>query len=299
MITQPNDFFYEEVPPFSNLQGVDLAEMAKRFHRRELQRPEVKWHDHPPRNFWLTYFRRHDFSGMNLSRTNFYRAHLVGCNFDGAKLHGAKMECANLNECNFEGADLRGAVCNFASFWRANLAGARLGGARFEGSKFDHAIAPDVDFRWAYLVCADFACADLRGANFEGSDLRSTGFADADLSGANLSRTKIEGSRIRAGRIDGACLSGMERDLKAPPRGNARVPQAIQQSIRSGGSSVSIQVSRSDLMTLVLASEDWEWNQSRTTATASGEAPKGKWRVVATYDPAIPEKRLEDLSRYD
>lgn len=123
----------------ANLQGMDLQDI--KFKGRDLSYA--------------------DFSGCNLTRTNFLQASLKGCTFSGANFFNVNFKEADLSGANFQGCNLK-----HAFFESANLQGA--------------------DFKDANLEGADFYGADLREADLRGAILFGTIFEEADLTDARF-----------------------------------------------------------------------------------------------------------------
>lgn len=98
-----------------------------------------------------------DFSGADLSGTDFRDAGL-----ENANLAGCDFSCALLTATRFNGADLRGAKLNNAELAYADFAGADLRRADLSGARLHHAKV------WRM----DIAEADLRRCIFEVEDIR-------------------------------------------------------------------------------------------------------------------------------
>lgn len=105
--------------------------------------------------------KRADFTGVDLSHSDFSATNFNGAIFVRAKLVGSIMSCANFYSCDFTGADLQRAYLSCAD-------------------------CHDVNFTDAILDCANLANADLSGANLSGASFVNAYLYTADLRCARL-----------------------------------------------------------------------------------------------------------------
>jgi uncharacterized protein YjbI with pentapeptide repeats len=83
-----------------------------------------------------------DFSGQNLSFSNFQLKPLTGANFRQTVLFEARFMGANLTEADFTGAhlvgaDFRNSNMQMANLSRADLTRSRVEGAKMQGASYD------------------------------------------------------------------------------------------------------------------------------------------------------------------
>jgi uncharacterized protein YjbI with pentapeptide repeats len=112
-----------------------------------------------------------NFTNMDLTRSVWDHASLVGASFQGSDLYGSSFDRSNLQRANlshgnrtqsvYRYADMRGANLRSGDFWGSDMRHADLRGATFNGTKFDR--------------------TDLSGANLSGAHLFNSSFHDVHL----------------------------------------------------------------------------------------------------------------------
>ncbi|MEQ9358024.1 pentapeptide repeat-containing protein [Coleofasciculus chthonoplastes] len=128
-----------------------------------------------------------DFSGVNLSNSNFSEV-----DFSGANLSGA-----NLSESSLKGANLSG-----TDFSKANLRKADLGdkGYEYTGSWLERR------YFNTNLTNSNLTGADLHGANLHEANLSGAEFYGANLIRANLSEIQAADAQFAFAKFTGACI---------------------------------------------------------------------------------------------
>ncbi len=122
-----------------------------------------------------------DFSGQDLTDSEFTKANMRESNLSHAYLVGVRFFATNLERANLEGADLRNSVLDSARLVRANLKDANLEGAfaantKFEGATIDGADFTDVELR---PDVQKMLCAAATGTNpTTGRETRETLYCD-------------------------------------------------------------------------------------------------------------------------
>lgn len=145
----------------------------------------------------------------NLTRTlerqvlvNFSGQELTSSDFAGVTLHGGKFEGSAMKGTDFSGADLTG-----SSFKGTDLRGAKFDRANLTGCTFSAVDLKDASFREAILVRSDFSTSDLGGAKFTHVKL-----TDVNFFAVSLTNVTFEGCRIDGGEFKYADLSGQNFD---------------------------------------------------------------------------------------
>mmetsp|Transcript_21667 Transcript_21667/g.35855 ORF Transcript_21667/g.35855 Transcript_21667/m.35855 type:complete len:206 (-) Transcript_21667:228-845(-) len=109
-----------------------------------------------------------DFSGQDLTNSNFQTSLMRGANFSNAKLKGANFFDADLSTSNLEGADLTGAVLEVTNMRNVNLKNAILTGAFMSGNtKLEGADITGADFSGILLRkdLQEYLCSIADGVN--------------------------------------------------------------------------------------------------------------------------------------
>jgi uncharacterized protein YjbI with pentapeptide repeats len=108
-----------------------------------------------------------DFSGQNLTDSEFTKANMRGSNLSHADLRGVQMFGTNLEGANLEGANLSFATLDSARMVDANLKDAVLEGAFAASTKFNRANIEGADFTEVLMRedMHDILCAVATGTN--------------------------------------------------------------------------------------------------------------------------------------
>ena len=169
------------------------------------------------------------FSGLDLSRTKWVRAHLQGAFFLNAKLNDAVMSAADLRRAQLSQVDATGATLDS----QTQLSGAHLSGAILKGVNLTSAILqgadglPAADLSLAFMPDAVLTDAKLTGvnmshANFYGAlakadnaTMQQMDFSNANLGSLNLTQGRLRGAKLDAADLVNAIL--ISADLTATP----------------------------------------------------------------------------------
>jgi uncharacterized protein YjbI with pentapeptide repeats len=135
--------------------------------------------------------KRRDFTGFNLSKTDFGRTNLRAVDLSGVDLSSAYLDGALLTE-----ADLTGANLQWANFEETNLTEAKLSKANFYFANLQRADLTKADCRNAIFHQADLGAADLTRADFDNADLRKTNLMGTRLVKTNFENADLAGSSI-------------------------------------------------------------------------------------------------------
>ena len=187
-----------------------------------------------------------DLSGLDLRSADFSGAELTATNFSDCNLQDAKFWLAEMPRSNLTGADV-----TRVTFSRAILSSAILTGIHGEAPDFSEAIMVDVSLtRLDGLRLANFADADLAQANlfdssfpearFDGADFtlasavssdftRVKSMNDVNLTGANLTGARIEPGKVeRAWFVNADGLSSSTASALRRQGGVARPEDVLQ-----------------------------------------------------------------------
>src|SRR5450432_3084617 len=212
---------YEEVKSVSELKADLLSDLQERF--RELQ-AEGKDDETA---FAMTIESIGDIEQTvqevaNLSHAlerqvsiNFSGSNLTESDFVGVVAHHAQFKGSALRGSDFTGADLTGSSFRSSDVREANFAGANLTDCDF--STLDLA---DANFRGAILVRTTFSKSGLVGAQFIGVKLTDVKFNYTDLRKTTFESCLFLGvdfkySDLRGLRLDGQTFIGVTFDLPA------------------------------------------------------------------------------------
>ena len=172
-----------------------------------------------------------DFSGKNLSLTNFYKSDLTGQDFRNVQsIEGSGFVEAELSYANFEGVTLSPEHIFNTPF--KNVAHLKnLGSEELKKELFGvglnniHIISKKVsgnDLIVDYILFNNFTLANLENANFKNTVLNFVNFnsanlTNADLSGADLSKAYLGNADLSNANLDGAILDGAVLTCKNHP----------------------------------------------------------------------------------
>jgi uncharacterized protein YjbI with pentapeptide repeats len=179
-----------------------------------------------------------NFSGIDLSNSNLFRADLRNAELSNAKLLNVNFHSANLNSAYLHKADLTGAILENADlrnayFSQANLTSAYLGGALCCGTYFKDAELKFanlktakfsqktmVDLKWYSVweivnhgaVKKNLSGTDLSNANLQGVNFEEANLANAKLSNAILRHSNLTNANLTNSDLVGANVCGVDFD---------------------------------------------------------------------------------------
>lgn len=128
----------------------------------------------------------YDFSGVNLTMSQ----------FTGSDMRGANFSSANVSQCSFiesdlSGANFDGAKANYALLHKANLPGASFNNTDLMSANLSQSVISGSSFVEANLTTAYLSKSDLRDCSFRGVEMAYT-----DISYANISGSDFDGARF-------------------------------------------------------------------------------------------------------
>lgn len=179
-----------------------------------------------------------NFSGIDLSYANLFRADLSNSDLSGAKLNHTNFSHANLRDAFLHKADLTGANLSQADltnayFSHANLTKAYLGGASCCGTYLKDAelkyanlktakisTKTMIDSKWYSVwevVNQGAAKKNLSGVDLSNANLQGVNFEEANLTNANLSnsilrQSNLDGANLTNTNLGGANICGVDLD---------------------------------------------------------------------------------------
>jgi hypothetical protein len=152
----------------------------------------------------ITVYVNEDWSGRNLSKSNFVRAVFINIKLNDADLSEANLREAdlrlskllqtNLNQAKLVGADLSGADLSNADLTKANLFGANLKFADLSGAKLQGADLSEANLNHTKLIGANLSGANLRGASLIHTNLNSAILKGAKIYGVSSWNLELEGT---------------------------------------------------------------------------------------------------------
>lgn len=149
------------------------------------------------------HLRKGGDAGLDLSRSNLYRADLSRLDLTGADLAFAKLQSANLT----------GAILYRTQGWEADLEKARLSEANLEEARFRKAKCSEARFHNARLVSAKLQEADLRKAEFHRAQMQEVHLDKADLRGAKFQQANLKNAFFRGAILDKEALNSITKAL--------------------------------------------------------------------------------------
>ncbi len=132
-----------------------------------------------------------DLQGLNLSNADFYvyepnRSVLMEAMYSGTNPSQLDLLRTTFREANLMGVSLRDADLTAVDFCEADLSGADLSGAQVIGSWLNKANMQRADLRITRLMDVNLLDANLSGAHLIETDIR-----EADFEGANLTKSSM------------------------------------------------------------------------------------------------------------
>ena len=159
-----------------------------------------------------------DFSGSNLSNSNFEDADLLksvfvksiinGVNFKKASLSEGDFSDTVLENCDFQESDINRAVLTRAKFINCNLSKTLINRSDLSDCTFNNCILTNTDFSFSNLENVDLSKSNLKDAVFIAVKLTGADLSYADLTGAvfaNIDFTtfKFDNAKFSNNRIKG------------------------------------------------------------------------------------------------
>lgn len=245
-----------------------------------------------------------DFSGIDLSNSNLYRANLskadlsgsklVNVNFNSANLSDAYLFKADLSNANLQNANLTNAYFSQANLTKACLIGALCYGTYFidanlsfadlKSSKIDRKTM--IDEKW--LCVWEIINRGAVGKNLSGADLSNANLWGANLKGANLSNAKLNHAILRQSNLERTNLTNTNlvgADVCGVDLAQANLKGAKLRAIVSDRNTIlpdadsgsSITVKQQPIATPAIATSP---NSTVTPAIAQNKAKSGKAVLV-------------------
>jgi uncharacterized protein YjbI with pentapeptide repeats len=146
-----------------------------------------------------------NFSGSNLTQTDFAGVTVHKGKFEGSALRGSDFAGADLTGSSFAGSDVRE-----ANFDRANLTDCTLSTSDLTHASFDQSILVRTHFSKSGLVEAKFKGIRLAGVKVTYTDLRQTIFEDCVFDGVDFTYCDLRGLCL-----DGQTFIGVKFDKAA------------------------------------------------------------------------------------
>ncbi|MCF7849387.1 MAG: pentapeptide repeat-containing protein [Kiritimatiellales bacterium] len=163
-----------------------------------------------------------DFSGQNLTDSDFRSTTLTNANLSGANLTGARFYSSRMPGANLHAADLTGATFNgvrlmngnlesadlsHASFYDVTLTNANMTNATVFGTDFSGAVQYGFTSNQLYST-ASYKAKNLGSIGFLGNNVSGWDFAGHNLEGANFAIADMTNVNMRAANLTGASLNG-------------------------------------------------------------------------------------------
>ena len=179
-----------------------------------------------------------NFTGIDLSNSNLFKADLSNAELGNAKLNNANLNSANLSNAYLHKADLTGANLQNADltntyFSQANLTSAYLSEAlccgtyfkdaelkfaNLKNAKLSHKTTIDLKWHsvWEIVNCGaakkNLSGADLSNANLQGVDFEEANLTNAKLSNAILRHSNLTNANLTNTDLVGANVCGVDLD---------------------------------------------------------------------------------------
>lgn len=135
-----------------------------------------------------------NFSGQELTRSD----------FAGVRLHGGKFEGSAMKHADFAGADLTGSAFNGSDVRGTNFDRADLTDCHFTAVDLR-----DASFRESILVRTDFRTSDLTGSKFTRVQLTDVNFFAVSLRNVTFEGCSISGGEFKYADLSGQSFDGM------------------------------------------------------------------------------------------
>ncbi|XZF12999.1 pentapeptide repeat-containing protein [Chitinophagaceae bacterium MMS25-I14] len=146
-----------------------------------------------------------NFSGGNLSESDFAGVTAHNRKFNGSALHGSDFTGADLTGSSFSGSDIRE-----ANFDGTNLTDCTLTANDMTGASFNKTILVRTVFSSSGLTGAKFTHAELTGVKLTKTDLRKTVFENCIFNGVDFKYSDMRGLCL-----DGQTFTGVKFDKAA------------------------------------------------------------------------------------
>lgn len=128
-----------------------------------------------------------NFGGSNAGMADFKESSLIRCNFLGDEKVHLQFVSSTFEDCDFSNTKYYG-----AKFTECYLGGHDFSGSNLTGAIFTKCNLDDANFTDAMLREANFMYASCKGTNFTNANLITAVFTRAKLHGANLTNIKVD-----------------------------------------------------------------------------------------------------------
>jgi uncharacterized protein YjbI with pentapeptide repeats len=137
------------------------------------------------------------FEGSAMKHADLAGADLTGSSFKASDLRGANFDRANLTDSHFTAVDLTGASFQESILVRSDFSTSTLDGVKFAHVKLTDVVFSTLDLRKvAFDGCSidggEFKYADLSGQNFDGMSLRNVLLGKAALEGVSFQKARLQ-----------------------------------------------------------------------------------------------------------
>ena len=146
----------------------------------------------------------YDFSGMDLSNTEWNDCVLDHILFNDTNLEGAYFTGCTLIDCTLGGARLSGVSMDGAGLRGCTVRACSMEGSELTGTGFDNCTLEDIDLQdatWTSVTISGGSVTNLRGTggSLSALTLRDVQTAEVELDGMELSRCVASGESVPAG----------------------------------------------------------------------------------------------------
>jgi uncharacterized protein YjbI with pentapeptide repeats len=157
-----------------------------------------------------------NFSGSNLSKTDFagVTAHkrkfnasvLCGSDFSGADLTGTSFYACDMREANFDGTNLTDCTLSTNNLTDASFRRTILVRTEFSKSALDQTKFIEADFVQAKLTKTDLRKTVFQNCSFDGVDFDASDMRGLCLNGLTFTHVKFHSTALNEATFDGASL---------------------------------------------------------------------------------------------
>jgi uncharacterized protein YjbI with pentapeptide repeats len=144
-----------------------------------------------------------DFAGVTAHKRKFHGSAMRGSNFAGADLTGSSFTASDVREANFDGADLTD--CTLSA---SNLTDASFNKSILVRTEFSASDLTRTKFAGAKLVDVKLTATDLRKTIFENCVFEGVTFKSSDLRGVRLDGQTFIGVRFDSTSLNEATFNG-------------------------------------------------------------------------------------------
>ena len=154
-------------------------------------------------NFSGSNLSESDFAGVSAHKGKFEGSALSGSDFSGADLTGSSFKGSDVRGSNFSGADLTG-----SSFKASDVRETNFDGANLTDCKFYALDLADTSFNKIILVSTEFSTVGLAGAKFIDVKLTNVKLIVSDLRKTIFERCIFNGVDFKHSDLRGLCMDG-------------------------------------------------------------------------------------------